>query len=766
VHSRNTDVSTGAAPDELRRAVDWPADWPAPGSLDLVVHDLPHTSSTTEWWYLNAHLTTADGRLLSVFAAFFRVLLKRHPDGRLEHAHSLAWALSDVGSQRYLASSRVDAAAPAIGLEKVRSGHGSKDPRLNRAITEVLERNQVPLPDRFFESAVTVGSDALALDFGAHRLHKTHQGYRLELGGEGEAASVRLTFAPQKQAVRHGDDGVVRGVHGEDMFYYFVPRCAVTGEVQVDGVTQVVSGSGWYDHEFGLPPSQDTGAQPQPVPTFDSGLLAWTWVSAQLSDGTEVSVYDLVHSESSRAVGRRAVLIGRDGSRTVLREFTLSPVGHWRSTRTFERYPTAWLLDVPDAQLSLQVRASFPDQEFVTVLSKPAFWEGRCEVTGTREGAAVTGLGYVERSGFADGDTLDGFFAHVGEAVRESVKRVAPLELDEAHATSLVASPGRSALLDGVDLQQLSRTLIEPVRYITDRGGKAWRSYAALACCDVVLGDSRRFAHWLAMPELMHTGSLIVDDVADRSTVRRGGPCAHLKYGEAIAMNAGTAAYFLGERLLERTLVPDAQKLRLYDLYFEALRAGHAGQALDLDGLAGFVPQVVESGDASMLERRVLAIHRFKTAAPASALARMGAVVGGGSEAQIEAVGAYFDALGLAFQIVDDVLNLKGFKGDLKQKGEDISQGKVTLPVARALGRLDRPARVALWADVASKPDDAGLVRSVIDRIEACGALDDCLAQAKTLIEEAWQQLDAVTEASLPKVMLRAFGWYVLERHY
>jgi geranylgeranyl pyrophosphate synthase len=264
----------------------------------------------------------------------------------------------------------------------------------------------------------------------------------------------------------------------------------------------------------------------------------------------------------------------------------------------------------------------------------------------------------------------------------------------------------------------------------------------------------------------MHTGSLIVDDVADKSVVRRGGPCAHLKYGEAVAMNAGTAAYFLGERLLERTLVPDAQKLRLYDLYFEALRAGHAGQAIDLDGLAAFVPDVVESGDSSMLERRVLAIHRFKTAAPASALARMGAVVGGGTEAQIQAVGRYFDALGLAFQIVDDVLNLKGFKGDLKQKGEDISQGKVTLPVARALGRLDKDARIALWRDVSSKPEDPKVVRSVIDRIDACGALDDCMTQSRTLIDDAWRQLDAVTEESIPKVMLRAFGWYVLERHY
>ena len=93
-------------------------------------------------------------------------------------------------------------------------------------------------------------------------------------------------------------------------------------------------------------------------------------------------------------------------------------------------------------------------------------------------------------------------------------------------------------------------TLITPIREIADRGGKSWRSYAALACCDVVGGDSRKFAQWLAMPELMHVGSLIVDDVQDKSTVRRGGPRCHVMHGEPIAINAGTAAYFMTQHLL------------------------------------------------------------------------------------------------------------------------------------------------------------------------------------------------------------------------
>src|SRR5207247_10518174 len=127
----------------------------------------------------------------------------------------------------------------------------------------------------------------------------------------------------------------------------------------------------------------------------------------------------------------------------------------------------------------------------------------------------------------------------------------------------------------------------------------------------------------------------------DHSEVRRGGPAAHITFGEPLAINAGTASYFITQRLLHTDAVSTQAKLRLYDLYFEVMRAGHAGQALDLDGLHAMLPGVADSGDSRLLESRVLATHRLKAGVPAGCLARMGAVAGGGSEAQIEAVGAF-----------------------------------------------------------------------------------------------------------------------------
>lgn len=742
-----------------------PADWPPPGPIDLGVHDLPHASSTTEWWYVNAHVQTATGRALSLFASFFRVVVGRDEKTQaLQYAHSVTWALSDPAGNRYWHDGRVDRDAPRLGIAKIDRGEGARDDRLRRAVKEVLAKGKVPYPDQLIEHGVFVGDRRLELEFDGLSYRKDDAGrYHLHLRHNQFAVGADLVFDPQRAPVRHGEDGVVKGVSGEDMFYYFLPRCAVSGAVLLPGGSEAVAGgSGWYDHEFGLHQGKTTEAGERQK----GQEIGWNWLGIQLDDGRELSAYRMIDEHTGDVVGQLALLVGADGSVQRWRELTLVGSGAWTSTRTFHDYPTAWRLAVPEGGIDLQVTASFDDQEFVTLISKPAFWEGRCDVTGCVGGVPAAGLAYLEHSGQSAIDNLDGFFSAVGRQVRKSVDKLAPHQPTWAQVRDLVASDQRPQYMQGVDVDQFTRTMIKPVREIVDRGGKSWRSYAALCCCDIVGGDSRQYVQWLAMPELMHVGSLIVDDVQDKSTVRRGGPTAHMVYGEALAINAGTACYFMGQKLLVGREMSAANKLRLYDLYFESLRAGHAGQALDLDGLDAEMPKAVQQGGGAWLEDRVLAIHRLKTAVPAASLARMGAVVGGGSEAQIEGVGRYFESVGLAFQIMDDVLNLRGFKGDLKSRGEDIAHGKITLPVAKAMAVLAADDRAWLWQRVSAKSHERHSIDEVVDRLEACGAISACAQQASDLVESAWQALDPLVHDSLPKVMLRAFGWYVLERHY
>ncbi len=750
--------TTREAPSVAPKGNDRPSDWPEGGPIDLRVHDLPHRSSTTEWWYLNCHVATHGGRQLSLFASFFRILLDQGAaSSKPEYAHALSWALVDPSAGKYYADSLVDPCAPAVALEKLERGECGFDPLLKRAAQDMLREGKVPHPDRLMAAAAQISHTKLDLDFGGCGLRKLENGaYALSLTRDTADAACELVFHPLSAPIRHGDDGLVRGAAGEGMFYYFIPKCRVEGQIRVEAEAPVkVAGSGWYDHEFGQ--SRKDQEQTQ---------ASWNWISVQLDNGYQISAYDLFDDVRATGLGRWAIVVDPQGRRHKSVNFRLEPLTHWISTRTFAEYPTSWALEIPEVELSLEVEAAFPAQEFVTIISEPAFWEGRVGVVGEMRGRPVKGLGFVERTGFGAPRALPQLLSAAGEQTRRAVGALLPTRPTEAQARRLIASEAHRHYVEDLDLDQHARTVLAPLREMIDRGGKAWRSFAMLACIDAVGGDSQPFADWAALPELVHTGSLIVDDIEDGSTLRRGGPACHVMHGEAIAINAGNAAYFLGEALLRESRLDGEMKLRLYELYFEALRAAHAGQAADIDGLRGAMPAVVESGAGDLLERRVLCVHRLKSAVPVRSLAMMGAIIGSGTPEQVRRMGDYFEKVGLAFQIMDDVLNLRGFPEGLKTRGEDIFCGKVTMPIAKAMSRLGLRRRRKLWKVLSAKPRDAVTVSGVIDELEACGAISACVEQARELPEHAWRALDPLLKDSRTKLMLRAFGWYVLERNY
>jgi geranylgeranyl pyrophosphate synthase len=144
----------------------------------------------------------------------------------------------------------------------------------------------------------------------------------------------------------------------------------------------------------------------------------------------------------------------------------------------------------------------------------------------------------------------------------------------------------------------------------------------------------------------------------------------------------------------------------------------------------------------------------------------MSVFLGGGTEEQSEAVGELFESYGLAFQIIDDVLNLRGFQEDRKNRGEDITRGKITAPVAKAMGRLSLPDRRKLWSIINSKPVDQGRIQDAIDLIDRCGALQACSDEAHELVESTWKTVSPLLPDSHFKVRMRSFGWFVLDRHY
>ncbi|MEZ4916465.1 MAG: polyprenyl synthetase family protein [Chitinophagales bacterium] len=746
-----------------------PKDWPLEGNIDLNVHDLPHNSSTTEWWYINSHITTITGRNFSVFASFFRKFVSYNEETKkANYAHSITWAIIDKDEKKYYANSLIDQKAPEIGLERLRKGEIVKDERIRKAAIEMLEKGNVPYPDRLFQQKIIVNLDKLHLKFDDNIFIKNNENsYSLVLNDDEHDLSFKMDFTPKKPVTRHGENGVVFGVSAEDMFYYFIPRNDASGSFTIKGEKyEFKNQSAWYDHEFGCHRKEEEQDKSELGISKD---VAWNWISSQLTNGCEFTAYDLIDNKTKDGCGSYLIFIDKEGNRTQINNFKLYPKTKevWTSTRTFNDYPTDWILEAPELDLYIEAEADFPHQEFATVISKPAFWEGSVKVKGSIKGEKIEGPGFVERSGFESSTNLEEFFKIVSRETIKSVKKILPKNPDNEKLTELISKKDQVHYAEYIDNEQYSKALIEPIRSIIDRGGKSWRSYAALACCDIVGGNSQRAIDWLALPELMHVGSLIVDDVEDKSDVRRGGPSCHKMYNEAIAINAGSACYFIGQIVIyQADELEDDKKLRIYNLYFEALRAAHSGQAMDIHGLDYMMDDVVENGKGDLLQNRIIGIHRLKSAAPASYLAQIGVILGKGTEEQIKGLGDYYEALGISFQIIDDTLNLRGFKDGLKTKGEDITAGKITYPVAKAMSKLEKKDRQRLWEIIQAKTSDIALIKGAVDLLDKVNALDDCVEEAQTILNNAWRILDPMVRDSMVKLNLRAFSWYVLDRHY
>ena len=245
--------------------------------------------------------------------------------------------------------------------------------------------------------------------------------------------------------------------------------------------------------------------------------------------------------------------------------------------------------------------------------------------------------------------------------------------------------------------------LAEAMRYSVFAGGKRLRPLLTLAAADAVRGHRPEAdAIGDALPaacavELIHTYSLIHDDLPamDNDTLRRGRPTLHVVYGDGIAILAGDGLQAEAFALIAREPATGepavvARKLRAARVIAEAAGATGmvGGQTLDLQA-AGQV-----AGHSVQLYPEALqAMHQRKTGALIRASAESGAVMGGGSDDVIAAVRSWGAHVGLAFQIVDDILDVEGSSEELgKTAGKDVAGNKPTYP---SLFGLDRSRQMA-----------------------------------------------------------------------
>ncbi|HVP58296.1 MAG TPA: farnesyl diphosphate synthase [bacterium] len=242
--------------------------------------------------------------------------------------------------------------------------------------------------------------------------------------------------------------------------------------------------------------------------------------------------------------------------------------------------------------------------------------------------------------------------------------------------------------------------LSQAMRYSVMSGGKRFRPILCIASFEACAGEGDAVVPIACAIELVHTYSLIHDDLPcmDDDDLRRGRPTSHKVFGEAVAVLAGDALLSFAVELVMREgprLVPPERIVRIVGDLFKA--AGPEGM------VAGQVVDMASEGKAADAET-VGFIHRHKTGALIASAARCGAIAAGAIESVIERLSTYGARVGLAFQIVDDVLDVEGKFGGLKAaSGLDQKKQKMTYPVVFGLeeskavaARLVREAKDAI----------------------------------------------------------------------
>jgi Predicted secreted hydrolase len=219
---------------------------------------------------------------------------------------------------------------------------------------------------------------------------RTRDGKEFRLNAATKEAVADLTLVAQKPPVIHGQNGVSTKATGENhaSHYYSITRLTTTGTLRLYGKEFRVRGLSWFDHEW---------ATNQLAP----GQVGWNWICLQLSDGSDLMLYQMRLADGTVDVASSGTVIASDGTARHLRstEFSAVASARWRSPKTGADYPVEWRIAVPASKLEVTVRPILREQELA--LEPLTYWEGAIDAAGQLGNQDVAGHGYLELTGYA-----------------------------------------------------------------------------------------------------------------------------------------------------------------------------------------------------------------------------------------------------------------------------------------------------------------------------------------------------------------------------
>ncbi len=337
---------------------------------------------------------------------------------------------------------------------------------------------------------------------------------------------------------------------------------------------------------------------------------------------------------------------------------------------------------------------------------------------------------------------------------------VAGIEIVQESAPRAALEPLTALVAD--ELQAVNRVILQHMNsqvslipqlagHIIAAGGKRLRPILTLASAQLCGYQGRRHIHLAACVEFIHTATLLHDDVVDQSNLRRGLATANALWGNQPSV-------LVGDFLFSR-----AFQLMVADGSLKVLKILSDASAVIAEGE---VQQLITSNDTATSEKDYLAVVGAKTAALFSAACRIGAVVSERPEDEEFALESYGRNFGIAFQIIDDLLDYSARQAELgKTIGDDFREGKISLPVILAFARADDGEKAFWRRCLESMEQSESDLTHAIELMRRHGVLADTAAYARAYASDARDALAAFPPSPIKKEMLDIIDFCV-ERAY
>jgi octaprenyl-diphosphate synthase len=335
---------------------------------------------------------------------------------------------------------------------------------------------------------------------------------------------------------------------------------------------------------------------------------------------------------------------------------------------------------------------------------------------------------------------------------------VAPVEDEEAIATALdrllLATRSQMERVNALILERANShvdMVPEVARYLIDAGGKRLRPMLTLAASQLFGGPSGAEVNYAAAVEFMHNATLLHDDVVDESDMRRGRPAARKIWGNQASVLVGD--YLLGQAFMMMVETGDIGALGVLSKAATIIAEGE-------------VLQLVKARDLATTAKEYHEVIRAKTAMLFEAATEVGAIAGGADAAGRAAMRAYGLELGLAFQLVDDVLDYGGLSEALgKNTGDDLREGKMTLPVILTLAEANPQEREIITALLGNAEVSEGQLAQVVAIFNRYGSLGRTLEKAQRHVAAARRALE-ILPASEMRTLLADIAEFTVARAY